>query len=68
MASWYKGISDALNKRACRFLLHRYLGQFLREKVSLDQLSVDLFNGIGTISDVVVDADVISPVTLYCGN
>ncbi|CAG10607.1 unnamed protein product, partial [Tetraodon nigroviridis] len=34
--------SESIKKRACRYLLHRYLGNFLEEKLSLDQLSLDL--------------------------
>ncbi|XP_077537493.1 autophagy-related 2 isoform X2 [Haemaphysalis longicornis] len=47
--------SDAIKKRICRYLLQRYLGQFLQEKLTLDQLSVDLYNGKGRISDVCLD-------------
>ncbi|XP_064484407.1 autophagy-related protein 2 homolog A-like isoform X3 [Ornithodoros turicata] len=47
--------SDAIKKRACRYLLQRYLGQFLQEKLTLDQLTVDLYNGKGKITDVCLD-------------
>lgn len=47
--------SDAIKKRACRYLLQRYLGQFLQEKLTLDQLSVDLYNGKGRITEVCLD-------------
>jgi autophagy-related protein 2 len=52
------GWSDSVNKRMCRFLIHRYLGHLLKEKLSLEQLSVDLYNGTGTIQDVNVDVQV----------
>ncbi len=45
-------------KGACRYLLHRYLGQYLREKVTVDQLTVDLFEGTGSVKDVSLDCDV----------
>lgn len=41
-----------MKKKICRYLLNRYVGQFLEEKLSLDQLTVDLYNGTGTVSDV----------------
>lgn len=47
--------SDSIKKRACRYLLQRYGGQFLQEKLTLDQLSVDLYNGKGRITDVWLD-------------
>lgn len=45
-------------KGACRYLLHRYLGQYLREKVTVDQLTVDLYNGTGSVKDVNLDCEV----------
>lgn len=53
---WYAPWSNVIKKKVCRFLLQRYLGQFLEERLSLDQLSVDFYNGTGTVYDV----------TLYC--
>ena len=53
---WYAPWSDVIKKKVCRFVLQRYLGQFLEEKLSLDQLNVDFYNGTGTVYDV----------TLYC--
>lgn len=47
--------SDFVKKRACRYLLNHYLGQFLQEKLTLDQLSVDLYNGTGVIKDLSLD-------------
>ena len=40
-SAWYTSFSDAFKKRAGRYLINRYLGTFLDETVSLDQLSVD---------------------------
>ncbi|KAK7082787.1 Autophagy protein [Halocaridina rubra] len=53
--AWYFPWSDAIKKRAIRYLLQRYVGQFLEEKLSLDQLSVDLYNGTGTIKELALD-------------
>ncbi|XP_013385934.1 autophagy-related protein 2 homolog B-like [Lingula anatina] len=52
---WYFPWSDAIKKRACRYLLQRYMGHFLQEKVSLEQLTVDLYNGTGTIKGLSLD-------------
>ncbi|XP_028828008.1 autophagy-related protein 2 homolog B isoform X2 [Denticeps clupeoides] len=47
--------SESIKKRACRYLLHRYLGHFLQEKLSLEQLSLDLYQGTGSLSQVPLD-------------
>jgi autophagy-related protein 2 len=56
--SWLTGWSESFNKRLCRFLIHRYLGHVLKERLSLEQLTVDLFDGTGRITDVNIDAQV----------
>lgn len=55
---WYFPWSENIKKGLCRYLLHRFLGQFLEEKLTLDQLTVDLYNGIGSVSDVALDVNV----------
>lgn len=52
--------SQGIKKRACRYLLQRYLGQILEEKLTLDQLTVDLYNGIGRVTNVSLDVQVLS--------
>lgn len=52
--------SQGIKKRACRYLLQRYLGQFLEEKLTLDQLTVDLYNGTGRVTNVSLDVQVLS--------
>ncbi|KAM4853880.1 autophagy-related protein 2 homolog B [Thomomys bottae] len=47
--------SESIKKRACRYLLQRYLGHFLQEKLSLEQLSLDLYQGTGSLSQVPLD-------------
>ncbi|KAM8834324.1 autophagy-related protein 2 homolog B [Synchiropus picturatus] len=47
--------SESIKKQACRYLLHRYLGNFLQEKLSLDQLSLDLYQGTGSLAQVPLD-------------
>ncbi len=55
---WYFPWSEAIKKRACRYLLQHYLGRFLETKLGLDQLSVDLYNGTGCVKDVNLDVEV----------
>ncbi|KAK7872956.1 hypothetical protein R5R35_004266 [Gryllus longicercus] len=57
---WYLPWSESIKKRACRYLLQRYLGQFLEEKLTLDQLTVDLYNGIGSVSCVKLDVQALN--------
>ncbi|CAH2094707.1 unnamed protein product [Euphydryas editha] len=57
---WYLPWSESIKKRACRYLLQRYLGNFLNEKLTLEQLSVDLYNGTGTVSDVRLDCEALN--------
>ena len=59
---WYFPWSDAIKKRAIRYLLQRYVGQFLEEKLSLDQLTIDLYNGTGTIRELALDVAALNQV------
>ncbi|XP_008558251.1 autophagy-related protein 2 homolog B [Microplitis demolitor] len=52
--------SESIKKRACRYLLQRYLGQFLEEKLTLDQLTVDLYNGTGRVTNVSLDVQALN--------
>jgi hypothetical protein len=53
-------LSESIKKRALRYLLQRYLGNFLLEKLTLDQLSLDLYEGRGTIRKIQLDVDTIN--------
>ncbi|GAB0095176.1 Autophagy-related protein 2 [Sergentomyia squamirostris] len=57
---WYALWSDVIKKKVCRYLLQRYLGQFLQEKLSLEQLNVDLYNGTGTVYDVTLYSEALN--------
>ncbi|ESO82945.1 hypothetical protein LOTGIDRAFT_197758 [Lottia gigantea] len=57
---WFIPIPESWKKRACRYLLQRYVGHFLKEKLSLDQLSVDLFSGRGVIKDLNLDVEALN--------
>ncbi|KAI1292167.1 Autophagy-related protein 2 -like protein B [Halotydeus destructor] len=50
-------LSESLKKRALRYLLQRYLGHVLLEKLTLEQLSVDLYDGKGCIRDLALDVE-----------
>jgi len=55
---WYFPWSDSIKKRAVRYLLQHYMGHFLKEKLGLDQLTVDLYSGTGTAKDILLDVAV----------
>lgn len=47
-----------VKKKVLRYLLNRYLGQFLEQKLTLDQLDVNIYDGIGTVEDVTLQSQV----------
>ncbi|KAF3693991.1 Autophagy-related protein 2 -like protein A [Channa argus] len=55
MSCWLFPWSGSIKKRACRYLLQHYLGHFLQERLSLDQLGLDLYNGSGVIKEINLD-------------
>ncbi|KAJ8405135.1 hypothetical protein AAFF_G00321260 [Aldrovandia affinis] len=55
MSHWLFPWSGSIKKRACRYLLQHYLGHFLQERLSLEQLTLDLYNGSGIIRDINLD-------------
>ncbi|XP_051514871.1 autophagy-related protein 2 homolog A-like [Myxocyprinus asiaticus] len=55
MSRWLFPWSGSIKKRACQYLLQHYLGHFLEERLSLDQLSLDLYNGSGVIRNINLD-------------
>lgn len=65
MTFWFAPFSDLIKKKVCRYLLHRYLGSYIDEKISLDQLNVDFYNGTGTISDIVLSPQVCVQILLH---
>lgn len=59
MVVWgLSNITDVLQKRLCRFLIHRYLSDFLKSSINLEQLSATLYGGIASVSDVDMDVQV----------
>ncbi len=51
---------DFLKKRLCRYLLQHYLGNFFKEKISLEQLSIDIYNGTGIVKNLNLDCDALN--------
>nr|XP_054759186.1 autophagy-related protein 2 homolog B-like [Lytechinus pictus] len=64
---WYFPWPDYIKKKACRYLLQRYVGNFLEEKLTLDQLSVDIYSGTGTVKDVKLDVWALNELLESCG-
>ncbi|GAB1600117.1 autophagy-related protein 2 homolog B-like [Argonauta hians] len=59
--AWISGLFTEQTKlKACRYLLHHYLGDLLKDNVSLEQLSVDIFKGQGTIEHLSLDEEFIN--------
>lgn len=66
---WFNlGFSDFIKKRVCKFLLNRYLGQFFQEKLTVDQICLDLYNGKGSVSDVKLCCEVIIMLNIFFNN
>ncbi|KAG8438091.1 hypothetical protein GDO86_008686 [Hymenochirus boettgeri] len=55
MSRWLFPWSSSIKTRACRYLLQHYLGHYLEERLSLEQLSLDLYNGSGRLKDIHLD-------------
>ncbi|XP_069500847.1 autophagy-related protein 2 homolog A [Ambystoma mexicanum] len=55
MSRWFFPWSASIKKRASRYLLQHYLGHFLQERLSLEQLSLDLYQGQGGLRDIHLD-------------
>jgi hypothetical protein len=57
---WLFTIPEFVKKRACRYLLQHYLGQYLKGKIQLEDLTVDLYNGTGTITNVPLNVEAVN--------
>uniref|UniRef100_H0VCN2 Autophagy related 2A n=1 Tax=Cavia porcellus TaxID=10141 RepID=H0VCN2_CAVPO len=55
MSGWLSAWSNSVKERACRYLLQRYLGHFLQDSLSLNQLNLDLYKGCGVLRDIHLD-------------
>ena len=65
--SWFPW-PDAIKKRAVRYILHHYLGAYLQDRISVEQLSIDLYDGTASITDLSLDADEINDKLPKTGN
>ncbi|XP_023559729.1 autophagy-related protein 2 homolog A isoform X3 [Octodon degus] len=52
MSRWLSSWSNSVKERVCRYLLQHYLGRFLQEDLSVDQLSLDLYKGNVALRDI----------------
>ena len=57
-------IPESFKKRICRFLLLHSLNPYIKGELALDQLSLDLYNGVCTICDLSLDVDNINKILL----
>ncbi|XP_017466470.1 PREDICTED: autophagy-related protein 2 homolog B [Rhagoletis zephyria] len=57
--SWFN-VWTGIKTKTCRYLLQRYLGQFLEERLNLEQLKVDLYNGKATVKNVSLNIDALN--------
>ncbi|XP_053954564.1 autophagy-related protein 2 homolog A [Anastrepha ludens] len=57
--AWYN-VWTTIKTKTCRYLLQRYLGQFLEENLNLEQLKVDLYNGKATVENVSLNVDALN--------
>lgn len=53
-------MARVFKKRLCRYLLQHYLGHFFKEKISLEQLSIDIYNGTGCVKNLHLDCDALN--------
>ena len=57
---WQMLWPDFLKKRLCRYLLQHYLGHFFKEKISLEQLFIDIYNGTGCVKNLNLDCEALN--------
>ncbi|XP_037892435.1 autophagy-related protein 2 homolog B [Glossina fuscipes] len=57
--SWFN-VWDGLKNKTCRYLLQRYLGQFLDEQLNLEQLKIELFDGKATVNHVLLRVEALN--------
>ncbi|XP_074786316.1 autophagy-related protein 2 homolog A-like [Athene noctua] len=67
MRRWAPAWPEALKARAARYALERSLGPFLEERLRLEQLSLDLRGGTGTLRDLRLQAAAVDEVLAEAG-
>ncbi|NXI48527.1 ATG2A protein, partial [Galbula dea] len=68
MRHWAPAWTEALKARAARYVLERSLGPFLEERLRLEQLSLDLRGGTGTLRDLRLCAPAVDEVLAGVGS
>jgi hypothetical protein len=58
--AWHRLWPEFVKKRLCRYLLQHYLGHFFKEKISLEQLSIDIYNGTGCVKNLNLDCEALN--------
>ena len=43
---------ESIKQRLCRYLLQHYLGQYFEQKLVLQQLNIDLYNGVVSLNNI----------------
>ena len=49
---WLFPWPESIKQRLCRYLLEHYLGQYFEQKLVLQQLNIDLYNGSVTLNNI----------------
>lgn len=63
---WYKNIvPENIKKNVCIYLLQRYLGKFFEEKLTREQLTLNLSDGRGSVEKVRLDVQVRNKYVLF---
>jgi autophagy-related protein 2 len=55
--NWQRMCPEFLKKRLFRYLLQHFLGSFFKEKPSLEQLTIDMFNGTAKVESLHLDCE-----------
>ena len=56
--AWINSLADGFKSRLCKYILQSFLGEYLLDEVSFNQLSVDLYHGTGTLQNLHIDVEV----------